>query len=75
MRLYRNRADYTSWFRDESIYAMVQTELARGTPAGPFRGLGEFHLYNSQDAKGAVAQRLMARRLSVWRSCSSAPPA
>lgn len=60
VRLYRNRADYTSWFRDASIYAMVQTELARGTPAGPYRGLGEFHLYNSQDAKGAVAQQLMA---------------
>lgn len=60
VRLYRNRADYTHWFRDDTIYAMVQTELARGTPAGPFRGLGEFHLYNSQDAKGGVAQRLMA---------------
>lgn len=60
VRLYRNRADYTSWFRDASIYTMVQTELARGTPAGPYRGLGEFHLYNSQDAKGAVAQQLMA---------------
>ena len=60
VRLYRNRADYTNWFRDETIFTMVQTELARGTAAGPFRGLGEFHLYNSADAKGAVAQRLMA---------------
>jgi hypothetical protein len=60
VRLYRNRADYTNWFRDETIYTMVQTELARGTAAGPYRGLGEFHLYNSADAKGAVAQRLMA---------------
>ena len=31
VRLYRNRADYDNWFRDESIYEMVQTELARGT--------------------------------------------
>jgi hypothetical protein len=60
VRLYRNRADYTNWFRDETIYTMVQTELARGTAAGPYRGLGEFHLYNSADAKGVVAQRLMA---------------
>jgi hypothetical protein len=60
VRLYRNRADYTNWFRDESIYTMVQSELARGTAAGPYRGLGEFHLYNSADAKGVVAQRLMA---------------
>jgi hypothetical protein len=60
VRLYRNRADYDSWFRDESIYEMVQAELARGTPAGPFRGLGEFHLYDSSNANGAVARKLMA---------------
>ena len=60
VRLYRNRADYDSWFRDESIYDMVQAELARGTAAGPFRGLGEFHLYDSANANGAVARKLMA---------------
>lgn len=60
IRLYRNRADYTNWFRDESIFEMVQTELARGTPAGPYRGLGEFHLYESSDANGPVARKLMA---------------
>lgn len=37
VRLYRNRADYTGWFADDTIYDMVQTELARGTPAGPYR--------------------------------------
>jgi hypothetical protein len=60
VRLYRNRADYDNWFRDESIYDMVQAELARGTAAGPFRGLGEFHLYDSANANGAVAKKLMA---------------
>jgi hypothetical protein len=60
VRLYRNRADYTNWFRDESIYEMVQAELARGTAAGPFRGLGEFHLYDSANADGPVARKLMA---------------
>ena len=60
VRLYRNRADYDNWFRDESIYDMVQAELARGTAAGPFRGLGEFHLYDSGNANGAVARKLMA---------------
>lgn len=60
VRLYRNRADYTSWFRDESIYEMVRSELARGTAAGPFRGLGEFHLYDSANADGPVARKLMA---------------
>lgn len=60
VRLYRNRADYDNWFRDESIYDMVQAELARATAAGPFRGIGEFHLYDSQNANGAVAKKLMA---------------
>ena len=60
VRLYRNRADYDSWFRDETIYEMVQAELARGTAAGPYRGLGEFHLYDSANANGPVARKLMA---------------
>jgi len=59
VRLYRNRADYGSWFRDESIYEMVLAELARGTAAGPFRGIGEFHLYDSANANGPVARKLM----------------
>jgi hypothetical protein len=59
VRLYRNRADYTNWFRDETIHEMVQAELARGTAAGPYRGIGEFHLYESQNANGPVAQKLM----------------
>ncbi len=60
IRLYRNRADYDNWFRDESIYEMVQTEFARGTAAGPYRGIGEFHLYDSANANGPVARKLMA---------------
>ena len=59
VRLYRNRADYDNWFRDESIFEMVQAELARGTGSGPYRGLGEFHLYDSANANGVVAQKLM----------------
>ena len=59
VRLYRNRADYDNWFRDESIYTMVETELARGTAAGPYQGLGEFHLYDSANANGPVARKLM----------------
>ena len=60
VRLYRDRADYSSWFGDESIVELVQDELARGTPAGPYRGLGEFHLYDSANANGPVARQLMA---------------
>jgi hypothetical protein len=60
VRLYRNRADYSGWFADGTIVDMVQTELARGTPAGAYRGLGEFHLYDSANANGPVARQLMA---------------
>ncbi len=59
IRLYRNRADYDNWFRDETIYTMVQTELARGTASGPYRGIGEFHLYDSANANGPVAVKLI----------------
>ncbi|WP_284618290.1 amidohydrolase family protein [Aquabacterium humicola] len=59
VRLYRNRADYSGWFADESIHTMVQDELAAGTAAGPYRGLGEFHLYDSANADGPVAAKLM----------------
>jgi hypothetical protein len=59
IRLYRNRADYDNWFRDETIYQMVQDELALGTAAGAYRGIGEFHLYDSANANGAVAAKLM----------------
>ena len=62
IRLYRNRADYDNWFRDETIYEMVQTEFARGVTgdqAGPYKGIGEFHLYDSANANGPVAQKLM----------------
>ena len=76
VRLYRNRADYDSWFRDETIYDMVLAEYARGTAGAqggvassvpsnsalnvPFKGIGEFHLYDSANANGAVAKKLMA---------------
>ena len=62
IRLYRNRADYDNWFRDESIYEMVQAEFARGVTgaqAGPYKGIGEFHLYDSANANGPVAKKLM----------------
>ena len=60
VRVYRDRADYTNWFRDASIYEMVQAELARGSAAGPLRGIGEFHLYDSENARGPVARQIVA---------------
>jgi len=69
VRLYRNRADYTGWHADPTIVEMVERELAAGTAAGPYRGLGEFHLYDSTNADGPTARRLMQlaeqRRLVV----------
>jgi predicted TIM-barrel fold metal-dependent hydrolase len=59
VRLYRNRADYSGWHADPSIVEMVLSELAAGTEAGPYRGLGEFHLYDSANADGPTARRLM----------------
>ena len=59
IRLYRDRTDYNHWFRDTSIAEMVRSELSQGTPSGPYRGLGEFHLYDSANAQGIVARELM----------------
>ena len=59
IRLYRNRADYSSWFSDESIYQMVLAEYAKGTASGAYKGIGEFHLYDSTNANGEVAKKLM----------------
>jgi hypothetical protein len=59
IRLYRNRSDYNSWFADESIYQMVLAEYAKGTASGAYKGIGEFHLYDSANANGEVAKKLM----------------
>jgi hypothetical protein len=59
VRPYRDRADYASWHSDPSIADLVESELAAGTAAGPYRGLGEFHLYDSANADGPIARRLM----------------
>ncbi len=63
VRLYRNRADYSNWFRDPTIVDMVNTELARGTPAGPYRGLGEFHLYDWPKRRISPSWRMW----TMWR--------
>lgn len=73
IRLHRNRADYANWFENPEIAAMVRAELAAGTAAGPYRGLGEFHLYDSANADGAVARELVqladAKGLVVLAHC------
>lgn len=73
IRLYRHRADYETWHKDPAIVEMVGRELARGTEAGPYRGLGEFHLYDSLFADNATARALMRmaqeRGLAVLAHC------
>lgn len=73
IRLYRDRGDYVTWFGDPTISAMVRGELAAGTAAGPYRGLGEFHLYDARNAEGPVARELMRlardERLVVLAHC------
>ena len=58
VRLYRNRGDYNGWFNDKTIYQTVLSELSVGTSAGPYKGVGEFHLYDSANAIGLVAKKL-----------------
>lgn len=69
VRLYDSRSDYQSWPHDERIVERALTEFARGTAAGPYRGFGEVHLYDSRDAKGPGVRRLMefvvARQLAL----------
>lgn len=73
VRLYRNRADYETWHKDPSIVEMVERELARGTEAGPYKGLGEFHLYDDAYADNATVRTLMKlaqeRGLAVLAHC------
>ncbi|MFZ9335502.1 MAG: amidohydrolase [Burkholderiaceae bacterium] len=59
VRMYRDRTDYNRWFGDDGVRRMVLQQLERGTRSGPFRGLGEFHLYDSANANGDVARDLM----------------
>jgi predicted TIM-barrel fold metal-dependent hydrolase len=76
VRLYRNRDDYQGWFADPTIRDMVLAELARGSAAGPYRGLGEFHLYDSANADAPIARELMRlaqeRSLAVLAHCDDA---
>ena len=47
IRPYRDHADRGTWFRDPSIYALIEQELARGLD---WRGIGEFHVFGAADA-------------------------
>lgn len=60
VRLYSSREDYSTWHQDDSLVARAEAEFARGSGAGSYRGLGEVHLFDSQDAKRPAVRRLVA---------------
>ena len=64
LRPYRNRADRQTWFNDPSIYAFIQTELARGVG---YRGIGEFHVFGTDAASPWVAKiAALAVERGLW---------
>ena len=70
IRPYRNHADRGSWFRDPSIYALIEEELARDID---WRGIGEFHVFGAADAGTAEVKRIVdlavARGLWLHAHC------
>jgi len=67
IRVYRDRADYGSWFRNPEVVAMIEREFRSGHFAGRVRGIGEFHLYGDQ-ARAPEFARIVdfARRHRLW---------
>jgi hypothetical protein len=54
IRPYRVRADIQTWFNDESIWELIQSEFNRGY----YRGIGEFHIYGKA-ADGPLVKRIV----------------
>ena len=56
IRPYRTHADRQTWFADPEIYALIETELARGVG---YRGIGEFHVFG-RDADTPWVKKIVA---------------
>jgi predicted TIM-barrel fold metal-dependent hydrolase len=56
VRPYRTHADRHTWFDDPEIYALIESELARGIG---YRGIGEFHVFG-RDAATPWVGRIVA---------------
>jgi len=54
IRVYRDKADYGTWFAKPEIAQMVEDEWKRGY----YRGVGEFHL-NGPEANSSVVKRIV----------------
>ncbi|MCX8097673.1 MAG: amidohydrolase [Casimicrobiaceae bacterium] len=67
IRVYRDRTDYGTWFRNPEIVAMIEHEFKHGVFAGQVRGIGEFHLYGEQASAAEFAQIVaFAKRHGLW---------
>ena len=73
IRPYRTSADRQTWFNDPEIYALIETELARGIG---YRGIGEFHVFGASDAGtaqvGKIVALAVARDLWLHAHCDEA---
>lgn len=54
IRVYRDRADYGTWFNNPDIHAMIVEEYKRGY----YRGIGEFHVFG-KDAGTDVVKNIV----------------
>ena len=59
IRVYRNRADYGTWFDNPEILAMIVAEERRGI----YKGVGEFHIHG-RSAAGKVVKDIVAFAVS-----------
>ena len=68
IRPYRVRSDIQTWFKDATIYELIQTEYQRGY----YRGVGEFHIYGLDAEAPLVKQAVdfaVARNLYILAHC------
>jgi predicted TIM-barrel fold metal-dependent hydrolase len=61
LRPYRDGSDAAGWARSEEVLAHVSERIERGV----YKGIGEFHLWNEEDAASPQVRRLA--RLAVER--------
>jgi hypothetical protein len=57
LRPYRTRDDMSSWWRDPSIIPYLEQRLTRGV----HKGIGEFHLYGSNNGNPVLKRSRRSR--------------
>jgi Tat protein secretion system quality control protein TatD with DNase activity len=67
IRVYRDRADYGTWYKNPEIVAMIEREFTSGFFAGKVRGIGEFHIHGDEANAKEFAQIVaFAKRNQLW---------